>query len=114
MTKKEHRLGVSEANLVNRHLKIETAPAESIRAAVAEIDEIYGMDSVAFDEKHYRLDLAYDASRLSIEDVEKVMTTHGLELSHGWWTQHKESNYRFVDQNVKDNAKHEPWSCHKK
>ena len=114
MTKKEHRLGVSEVNLVTRHLKIENISAEKIQAAVVEIDEIYGMDSVAFDEKHYRLDLAYDASRLSIEDVEKVMKKYGLEVSHDWWTQHKEGNYRFVDQNVKDNAKHEPWSCHKK
>jgi len=114
MTKKEHKLGVSEVNLVSRHLKIEVAPAETIQAAVAEIDETYGVDSVSFDEKHRKLDLAYDASRLSIEDIEKVMEKHGLEVSHDWWTRHKEGNYRFVDQNVKDNAKHEPWSCHKK
>lgn len=114
MTKKEHRLGVSDVNLVKRHLKIEAAPAESIRAAIAEIDELYGMDEISFDEMHRKLNLAYDASRLSIEDVEKVMAAHGLEMSHDWWTRRKESSYRFVDQNVKDNAKHEPWSCHKK
>lgn len=114
MTKKEHRLGVSEVNLVARHLKIENTSHEKIQATIEEIDALYGMDSVSFDDKSRVLNLAYDASRLCIDDVEKIMDKHGLEVSHDWWTHFKEGYYRFVDENVKDNAKRDPWSCHKK
>ena len=112
MSNKEHRLGVSEINLVTRHLKLEPNDEVSIRAAVADIDQLYGLDSVTFDEKKWRLDLAYDASRVCLDCVEDILKKHAVEISHDWWTRFKEEHYRFVDQNVKDNANHEPWSCH--
>lgn len=113
MAKKEHRLGVSEVNLVTRHLKLEAAASEQITKAVDEVDHVYGLDAVSFDEKSGVLNLSYDASRTSIEGVEEILEKHGLSISHDWWTHFKESYYRFVDENVKDNAHHEPWSCHK-
>lgn len=112
MSNSEHRLGVSETNLVNRKLKLEPTEQETIQTAIAEIDQLYGLDGVAFDEKSRRLEFSYDASRICIDCIEEVLEKHGIEVSHGWWTRFKESHYRFVDQNVKDNAKQEPWSCH--
>ena len=41
-----------------------------------------------------------------------VLKKHAVEVSHDWWTRFKTGYYRFVDDNVKDNAGHEPWSCH--
>jgi len=114
MKKEEHRLGVSEVNLVKRHLKLEDSPFEIIKVAVDEIDKLYGMDSVSFDEKSRVLNMEYDATRLCIDGIEEVLKKHGVELSHGWWTHFKEGHYRFEDENVKDNAKRDPWSCHKK
>ncbi|MDX5377556.1 MAG: cation transporter [Halomonas sp.] len=112
MSNKDHRLGVSEINLVTRHLKLEPNDEVAIRAAVADIDQLYGLDGVSFDEKKWRLDLAYDASRVCLDCVEDILMKHAVEISHDWWTRFKEEHYRFVDQNVKDNANHEPWSCH--
>ena len=114
MKHKEHRLGVSEVNLVNHQLKL-VAPIDSrnLNAAIAEIDQLYGLDEVAFDERSARLDFSYDASRLCIDCVEEILTKHGIQPRHDWWTHFKEEYYRFVDQNVKDNAQHEPWSCHR-
>ena len=112
MSNKDHRLGVSEINLVTRHLKLEPSDEVAIRAAVADIDQLYGLDSVSFDEKKWRLDLAYDASRICLDCVEDILMKHAVEISHGWWTRFKEEHYRFVDQNVKDNASQDPWSCH--
>lgn len=114
MTKKEHRLGVSEVNLVVRHLKLENDTSGKIQEAVKDIDKLYGMDSVSFDEKSQVLNMAYDASRLCIDGIEEILKKHDVELNHGWWTHFKEEHYRFVDVNVKDNAKRDPWSCHKK
>ncbi len=112
MKNKEHRLGVSEVTLVVRHLKLEPADINAVEEAVAEIDKIYGLDSVSFDDKSYVLNVAYDASRICIDCVEKVLEKYQLAVSHDWWTHFKEGYYRFVDENIKDNANSEPWSCH--
>ena len=64
MSKKEHRLGVSEINLVVRHLKLEPADQNNLQAVVAEVDQLYGLDAISFDEKSHVLNLAYDASRI--------------------------------------------------
>lgn len=113
MSNNEHRLGVSENNLVTRHLKLESNNEETLQAAIAEINQLYGLDSVSFDEKRRKLHLAYDASRTCIDCVEEILEKHAIEVSHNWWTRFKEGHYRVVDQNVKDNANHEPWSCHR-
>lgn len=114
MKNREHRLGVSEVNLVVRRLKLESSPLGKIQMAVEEIDKLYGMDLISFDEKHQLLNMEYDASRLCIDDIEEVLKIHNIELNHSWWTHFKEEHYRVVDGNVKDNATRDPWSCHKK
>ncbi|SHF67809.1 hypothetical protein SAMN02745148_03266 [Modicisalibacter ilicicola DSM 19980] len=108
----KHRLGVSEANRVTRHLKLEPSDRQNRQSAIAEIDRLYGLDSVSFDESKRMLHLAYDASRLCIEDIESILSKCSIDISHGWWNRFKEENYRFVDQNIKDNAAKDPWSCH--
>jgi Mg-chelatase subunit ChlI len=109
---REHRLGVSKVNLVTRHLKLDANDVEAVHAAVADIDKLYGLDSVSFDEQRRKLHLAYDARRLCLDCIEEILEKHAIKISHDWWTRFKEEHYRFVDQNVKDNAKKEPWSCH--
>jgi hypothetical protein len=113
MTDKDHRLGVTEANLVVRHLKLEDVDSASIKIAIQEIDRLYGLDSVSFDKKSNVINFAYDATRVSIEGIEEILDKYEIEISHGWWTHFKESYYRFTDENIKDNANDEPWSCHK-
>ncbi|WP_018624926.1 hypothetical protein [Kangiella aquimarina] len=113
MKKTEHRLGVSEVNLVVRHLKIDLKNDANINEAISEIDKLYGLDAVSFDEKTQVLNLAYDASRICLDDIEDVLMKFGIEVGHDWWTHLKESYYKFVDENVQENAGHEPWSCHK-
>ncbi|WP_299313545.1 cation transporter [uncultured Halomonas sp.] len=112
MSNSEHRLGVSETNLVRRNLKLEPSDTASLQAAIDEIDRLYGLDSVSFNDNKRMLYLAYDASRICLDCVEEILDKYAIEISHGWWTRFKENHYRFVDQNVKDNAKQEPWSCH--
>lgn len=109
---REHRLGVSRITLVNRHLKLDFSDFNAVHAAVVDIDELYGIDSVSFDDKKRLLHLAYDASRLCLDCVEEILEKYAVEISHDWWNRFKEEHYRFVDQNIKDNAKKEPWSCH--
>jgi hypothetical protein len=35
-----------------------------------------------------------------------------VDIGAGRWNRIKEDYYRFIDQNVKENAKQKPWSCH--
>jgi hypothetical protein len=96
-----------------RNLKIETEKHDDIEAAINEIDKLYGMDSVSFDSALCVLNMAYDATRVNLENIEVVLNSFEIFIAHDWWTHLKDEYYRFVDQNVKDNANHEPWSCHK-
>lgn len=113
MSQSEHRPGISEASLVVRHLKLEAIDSDILMAAVIEIDQIKGMDNVSFDEISNVLNLAYDASQTCIDCIEEILTKHEIEVSHDWWTRFKEGYFRFVDENIKDNAKHTVKSCHK-
>ncbi len=113
MSDMDHRPGVQEAYLVKRHLKLDNLDAAKAMAIAQEIDQLVGVDSVALDSSSRRLDVAYDASHLRIEQVEDIVRKHGTELDHGWWSNFKEGWYRFSDQNVRDNILHEPWSSTK-
>jgi hypothetical protein len=113
MNTEKHRPGVSEVNLVVRHLKLENATPQKVLSASEEIEQIYGLDAISFDQKTQVINLAYDASQIMIDGIEYVLKQHGMEISHDWWTRFKEGYYRFVDQNVKDNAKAVSHCCNK-
>lgn len=113
MPRKIHRLGINEANLVRRKIKLLQRDKEVVSPAVHEIDTIYGVDDVRFNPDSGRLTLEYDATRLNLDCVEEVLDRHGLEEDQGWWSRYRRSHYRFVDENIKDSALHEPFSCHR-
>ncbi len=85
---------------------------ENSDALVSEIDKVFGIDEVSYNIKNGEIHLAYDATHIDLDGIEEVIRKHGADLHDDWWTHTKESYYKFVDQNVKDNAKHKPWSCH--
>ncbi len=113
MSEVHHKPGVHEAYLVKRHLKLGDLDTEKTEAIAQEIGQLLGVDTVTLNSETRRLDIAYDASQLSIEQVEEIVRKHGSDLDHSWWTHFKEGWYSFTDQNVRDNAKHEPWCCSK-
>jgi len=108
MSDLDHRGGVKEVNLVVRHLKLEGITAENKQIIIDEIDQIIGIDSVSYDDESCTLNVSYDATHCNLDGIEEHIEAHGAELSHGWWTRFKESYYKYVDQNVKDNDEIEP------
>jgi len=114
MTDLDHRVGVQEANLVVRHLKLININDEKQKEIVAEIDKTFGIDNVSFDQDSQTINFAYDATRCNLDGLEEIISKHGADVAHDLWTYFKESYYKYVDENVKDNAQHEPWSCHTK
>jgi len=114
MTDLDHRVGVQEVNLVVRHLKLEKVTEENKVPMLTEIDQTFGIDNVSFDDKSQTLNLAYDATNCNLDGLEEIIFKHGADIAHDLWTHFKESYYKYVDENVKDNAEHEAWSCHTK
>jgi len=113
MSNFDHKVGVSEANLVIRTLKLTGMNKENSETIIAEINATFGVDAVSYNEDDKMLHLAYDATNINLDGIEDILTKHNAKVSDTWWNHIKEDYYKFVDQNVKDNANHKPWSCHK-
>jgi hypothetical protein len=107
-----HKVGVKEQNLVVRNIKLSELDEQNQAALLDAIDHTFGIDAVAFNQEKNTLHLAYDATNINLDGIEDIITQHGAEIHDDWWTHIKEDYYKFLDQNVKDNAEHKPWSCH--
>lgn len=113
MSDLDHRVGVKEANLVTRNLRLTNVNEKNRDALMKEIDQLFGIDEAVFNTKEESIYLAYDASNINLDGIEEVIRKYGADIHNDWWTHTKEDYYKFVDQNVKDNSNHTPWSCHK-
>ncbi|EPZ8235384.1 hypothetical protein [Vibrio diazotrophicus] len=112
MSDLDHRVGVREQNLVVRNLRLSNVTQINCDALIEEIDRVFGIDEVSYNIKDGEIHLAYDAVNINLDGIEELIKKHGADVHDDWWTKTKDSYYKFVDQNVRDNAKHEPWSCH--
>jgi len=112
MSDLDHRVGVIEANLVVRNLRLSNVYEANCEPLIEEIDKLFGIDEVSYNIKEGAIHLAYDATHIDLDGIEAIIRKHGADLHNDWWTHTKEGYYQFVDQNIKDNATHKPWSCH--
>ncbi|PKH06161.1 hypothetical protein [Moritella sp. Urea-trap-13] len=112
MNNLNHKVGVKEQNLVVRNIKLSKLNEQNKTALLEVINQTFGVDAVNFNQEKSTLHLAYDATNINLDGIEAIITQHGAEIHDDWWTHIKEDYYKFIDQNVKDNAEHKPWSCH--
>jgi len=109
----EHRIGVTEATLVVRHLKLSNINKINLPFILDEIDQTFGVDNVSFDQKSSTLIVAYDALNFNLDGIAQITQKHGADIARDWWTHFKERYYKFTDQNIKDNAEYVPSCCSK-
>ncbi|WP_372972891.1 hypothetical protein [Marinobacter sp.] len=57
--------------------------------------------------------VTFDGSHWSTDALLELIDTSGGRLETGWWARRKLAWYRFTDDNVRANAKHEPFCCSK-
>ncbi|PKH02105.1 hypothetical protein CXF72_13390 [Psychromonas sp. MB-3u-54] len=107
----EHRVGVTEVNLVIRKLQLKGLTEFNLAKIISEIDQTVGIESVTLDIKDGLLHIAYDVTHINLDAIKLVVVKHGAAFSEGWWNHFKEGYYNFVDQNMKDNIKHKPSCC---
>ncbi|MGE6812121.1 MULTISPECIES: cation transporter [unclassified Pseudoalteromonas] len=112
MSKFEHKVGVSEVNLVVRYLKLTNVDGTKVDAILHDIDTTFGVNKVSFEYEKQTLHVSYDATHCSLQSIKNTIKINGADISYDWWTNFKEGYYEFVDKNIRENAKHKPWSCH--
>lgn len=117
MNDKTHKPGIHENYLVSRHLKLEGLDKVSIDALMEKLTALPEVDdaAVTMSGTSMVLNISYDASTRPqpLEDIRKALTSMGVEFADGWWNRFKQRYYATTDQNVYDNARHEPSCCSK-
>jgi hypothetical protein len=98
--------------VLNRHLKLSNIDDAKISAIIKDIDAVFGVDAVSFEHQTQTLHIGYDATHCELDGLENIVKINGAEISHDWWTKFREGYYQFVDENIRESAKHKPWSCH--
>ena len=97
MSDLDHRVGVREANLVVRNLRLSNVYEANCEPLIEEIDKLFGIDEVSYNIKEGAIHLAYDATHIDLDGIEAIIRKHGADLHNDWWTHTKEGYYQFVD-----------------
>lgn len=103
---------INANNLVQRRLKLRVRDA-GIERLVADIEQLPGVVRVSWRADKALLHCGYDVTRCSLDTVEAAVQNRGAAFADSRWERIKRSYYRFVDQNMRDNAAHEPHCCNK-
>lgn len=79
------------------------------------VDELTHHPCVDFAERRPKnsLYVSYDGTHWSTDQLLEMIEAEGGHLKNDWWTRRKLAWYRFTDDNVRANAKHDPFCCSK-
>jgi hypothetical protein len=111
MMAKYLRPGINEIFLLSRSLRFVASESWDTELIVTKIDDMPGINTVSLDNDQLMLHLSYDASQLSIDEIEEVIEKCGIRISRDWWTRIKKNWYQFTDSNSRSNASHRSGCC---
>ena len=95
---------------VNRTIPLFLVPAEKLQQAVEKISRLEPVIDVHADRQD-RLHIRYDASVVSIRDIERLLDEAGVVRPSGFWWRFKLAWYRFLDDNARSNALSKGGAC---
>ncbi|EMP54694.1 hypothetical protein MSNKSG1_15332 [Marinobacter santoriniensis NKSG1] len=109
---KAHKPTSQEAFLLKRKLKVDGLSESEWEDFIQELNQHPCID---FAELQWgdQLNVTYDGTHWSTDELLGLVQSHGGKLRDGWWTRRKLAWYRFTDDNVRANASHEPFCCSK-
>lgn len=96
--------------------KLPLKPGQGVpleRSTLDALASLPGMISVRFGADGQQLQLNYDASVIQIDAILAHCTRLGIQPGSRRRTRWKLAWYRFVDRNLRDNARHRPHCCNK-
>jgi hypothetical protein len=111
MTK--HRLGINPGFLTKHKLGLVGLEQTNSSEMITEIDSLPWVDDVRLNTNKQTLNIAYEASLHNIDELLVIVEKHGASIKDSWWSQTKLGWQRQTDENIKNNAKHEPHCCNK-
>ncbi len=95
---------------VSRNIPLGTGPDLKIRRAIESLVE-RDLGVTAKMIPGNRLQVAYDASRVGIRDIENWLKEAGIAIGQGLGWQMKSAWYAFLDENAKSNARSSGGAC---
>jgi len=113
MKEKKYRPGVHAGYLLNRKICLLEINEENRRLILLEIDELLGIQEVSITGPKNVLRVAYDGTRVDINQIQQIVSSFNGSFAKGWWSGIKLDWYQYTDENVKANAKHVPHCCSK-
>lgn len=108
-----HRVGVSEENLVNRKLRLTGINQRNHASIYEELNMQFGIEKINIGMLSDMLNVSYDATHINLIKIENILEKHKVKIYKSWWNSTKKSYYQFVDQNIIDQKSHQEVSCHK-
>lgn len=109
---KVHKASISGAFLQRRTLPLEGLPESAWDDLLEDLNHHPCVDH-AERKSADRLQVAYDASHWSTDELLLFVAERGGRLKNSWWVRRKLAWYRFTDDNVRANAQHQPFCCSK-
>ena len=111
MMAKYLRPGIYGIFLLSRSLRFIGSESLDSELIVTRIEDMPGINTVSLDKDQLVLHLSYDASQLSINEIDEVIEKCGIRFSRDWWTRVKKNWYQFTDSNSRSNANHRSDCC---
>lgn len=109
---KAHKVTSQQPFLLRRKLTIESLSESQWDDFIHELNHHPCVD-FAERRSSNQLWVTFDGTHWSTDELLELINAHGGQIKTGWWTRRKLAWYRFTDDNVRANAKHEPFCCSK-
>ena len=109
---KAHKASNQEQFLLRRKLVVEGFEESEWSDFIHELNHHPCVD-FAERKPNNRLDVTFDGTHWSTDELLEAIEAYGGRLKGGWWTKRKLAWYRFTDDNVRANAKLDPFCCSK-
>jgi hypothetical protein len=109
---KAHKATNQKQFLLRRKLKVEGLTDIQWEDFVEDLNHHPCVD-FAESRPENQLIVTFDGSHWSTDDLIDLIDARGGRLKPGWWQRQKLAWYRFTDDNVRANVKHEPFCCSK-
>lgn len=109
---KAHKATSQESFLLRRKLMVEGLGESQWDDFIHELNHHPCVDFAEHKPDNH-LQVTYDGSHWSIDELLELIRARGAWLKPGWWSSRKLAWHRFTDDNVRANARHEPFCCSK-
>ena len=109
----EHRSGINPGFLAKHSLSLRGVNESNAQIIAEELDELPSVDGVWLNERKQTLKIAYEASHHNIDEMIAIVEKHGAAIKDNWWSRTRVGWQRQIDENIKDNARHEAHCCNK-